>query len=419
MSTQRIALCVSLAFASTGGSEVGAAQEGRPVALIGATVIDGTGSAPLPDGVVLIENGRIRAIGPRRSTRIPDGFERRDLTGLTVLPGLIDSHVHLQFALPQGAGEAQTEAALDSLLREFLRYGITTIRDVGDAYPWITQLRRSIEEGRRTGPHVVAAGPLLTARGGHPAGTLLRGNRVAIEAATRQIDTPAEGRAVVRDLHAGGIDLIKVVFDSAGRKNTARPDRIPTLDPATLGAVIDEARTLHLPVTVHWGNVDELPAVLAARPTQLEHAGYAALPLSLVRDIADRGIAVDPTLTVLSSILPPEVFATGPLNNVRLLHAHGVVITAGTDAPLGNQRFGESLHRELELLVVAGLSPMDAIRAATFHPSRLLAREHDSGTLERGQRADLIAIVGNPLADVGAARHVHLVRLNGRAVDLR
>jgi imidazolonepropionase-like amidohydrolase len=103
---------------------------------------------------------------------------------------------------------------------------------------------------------------------------------------------------------------------------------------------------------------------------------------------------------------------------VRRLHASGVIITAETDAPLGNQRFGESLHRELELLVEAGLSRMQAIRSATSHPALLLGRTHDFGTIETGRRADLIAVAGDPLVAISATRNVRLVILSGRSMHV-
>ena len=392
------------------------AQTRPPLALIGATIIDGTGAPALPDAVILIENGRIRAVGPRRQTVIPDGFERRDLTGLTVLPGLIDSHVHINFALPRGPNDPQAEATINALLQEFLRYGVTGIRDVGAGYPWIIELARSIDSGRREGPRIFAAGPMLTAPGGHPAGTLLRGNDAAIKTGTRQITSPEEGRAVVRDLASGGVDVIKAVFDSRGRPNS--PQRIPTLDAQALNAIVAEARRVGVPVTVHWGNVDELPAVIAARPTQIEHAGYTPIPASTIAQIARAGIVVDPTLAVFSaSIASPDEFAKGPLENVRRLHAAGVVITAGTDAPLDNLHCGESLHRELELLVEAGLSPMEAIQAATSRPAHLLKRGDDIGAIQVGKRADVIAVAGDPLRSISDLRNVRLVIRGGHVFE--
>jgi imidazolonepropionase-like amidohydrolase len=400
-----------LGFAASVGSALGQNRK-QSLALVGATVIDGTGALPLRDAVVLIESGRIVAIGSRARTKIPDHFERRDLRGLTVLPGLIDSHVHLNFALPQGPNDPKADLIINGVLQDFLRHGVTSIRDLGAGYPWIIELRQSVDEGRRIGPRIFAAGPLLTAPGGHPAGTLLVGNKPAIETGTRQITTPDEGRAVVRELASGGVDTIKAVVDSGGRRS--RPQRIPTLNAETLAAIVSEAHSLGLPVTVHWGNVDELPAIIAAHPTQIEHAGYVSIPQSLISEIAHAGIVVDPTLAVLSSAATPEEFATGSFDSVRRLHASGVVITAGTDSPLGNSRFGESLQRELELLVGAGLSPMEAIQAATSRPASLLKRGSEIGTLQAGKRADVITVAGDPLEAISNIRNVRMVIRDGQ-----
>ena len=395
-----------------------AAQPARRLALVGATVIDGVNARPLPDAVVLIENGRIAAVGTRARTPIPDGFERKDLTGLTLLPGLIDSHVHITFALLRGPNDPQADAKVNEILREFLRHGVTSIRDVGAGHPWIIDLARSIDEGRREGPRILAAGPMLTAPGGHPAGTLLRGNDGAIASGTRQITSLEQGRAVVRDLATGGVDVIKAVVDSRGRPNS--PERLATLDTRVLEAIVAEAHAVGLPVTVHWGNVDELPAVVASRPTQLERAGYAPIPAPVIAGIARAQIVVDPTLTVLSrTIASADEFAAGPLYNVRRLHEAGVAITAGTDAPLSNQRFGDSLHHELELLVQAGLSPMEAIQAATIRPTQLLTRTQDLGRVQAGARADLIAVAGDPSTEISKIRNVRLVIRDGRVWDER
>src|SRR5262249_21261986 len=148
------------------------------------------------------------------------------------------------------------------------------------------------------------------------------------------------------DLAAGRVDLIKAVFDSGGRKN--RPEHIPTLDSRVLTAIVAEARRAGLPVTVHWGNVDELPAIVAAGAAQIEHSGYAPIPAPVIAQIARAGIVVDPTLAIMQTVVAsPDEFTRGPLENVRRLHEAGAVITAGTDSPLGNLHFGEGLHQEL------------------------------------------------------------------------
>jgi imidazolonepropionase-like amidohydrolase len=384
------------------------------IALVGGTVIDGSGDPPVPDTVVLIEGDRIERVGPRATVTIPDGAERHDVAGLTVLPGLVDSHVHLRFMFPMEPGEPSA-GALDAALERLLRAGVTSIRDVGGPFPWIVEVSRSIDAGRRSGPRIFAAGPLITAPGGHPAGTLLKGQREAIGLATREVASADAGREAVRQLAAGGVSLIKVVFDS-GREGSARFPIVPRLDVDTLDAVVSEAKQLHLPVTVHWGNASELPFVVAAGPTQIEHAGYGdPIPDALIGEIVRMGIAVDPTLTVFSALLSPLRFQEGPLANIRKLARAGAILTAGTDTPLGATSPGESLHRELELLVEAGLTPMQAIQAATVRPARVLGRT-DLGTVQAGMLADLVVVAGDPLASISATRNVRIVLRDGRIV---
>lgn len=386
-----------------------------PLALIGATVIDGTGAPPFRDATIIVENGCITAVGPRSQVEVPDGAERRDLTGLTILPGFIDSHVHISFALPRGPDDPQAEARISEVLREFLRNGVTTIRDLGGAYPWIIGLSRSIEDGRREGPRILAAGPMLTSPGGHPAGTLLRGNQLAIDTSTRQLLSPEQARATVSDLAAGGVNVIKAVVDCRGRADS--PERIPTLDTATLGAIVAEAGASSLPVTVHWGNVDELRSIVALRPTQLEHCRCEPIQTSVIDDIKRAGIVVDATLVIAeASAASAEQDFLGALQNVRRLREAGVSITAGTDAPLRNLPFGESLHRELELLVDAGLTPMEAIEAATSSPAKAMKRGDEIGAVQSGKRADLIAVAGDPLQNISDTRKIKFVIRDGRIV---
>lgn len=389
----------------------------RPYALVGATLIDGSGGTPVPDSVLVIEKGQIFSVDHRPTFRIPDGIEQKNVGHLTILPGLIDSHVHISFALgPEGSNGAAAENIIGSVLAEFLKYGVTTIRDLGGAYPWIIDLAQSIEKEHRAGPRVVAAGPMLTAPGGHPAGTLLRGMEPAIALSTRQLTSPEDARIAVRNLHAGGVALIKAVLDSRGRAYS--PERIPTLNSELLAAITGEARSLGLPVTVHWGNVDELPAIVSVRPDQIEHSGYAPIPVEMIEEIASAGIAVDPTLRMMQAGSSSEdAFGWGALANVARLHEAGVIITAGTDAPLRGLRFGESLHGELELLAKAGLSPMEVIQAATSRPASRMKMDREIGMVQPGKRADLIGIAGNPLLDIKHIRNIRLVIRDGRIVE--
>jgi imidazolonepropionase-like amidohydrolase len=178
--------------------------------------------------------------------------------------------------------------------------------------------------------------------------------------------TPDEARAVARGLAVSGVDVIKVVFDSGRTAEGFGRGLVPVLGAPVLRALAEEGRAAAIPVTVHWGNISELQRVIEARRSSLEHAaGYAAMPEQMISSIAAAHIDVDATLTVLAAHLPPDVLRDGPFANVRELTHAGVTINAGTDAPLRRLKLGESLHRELELLVEAGLSTTQALSAAT------------------------------------------------------
>src|SRR5262245_31347649 len=381
----------------------------RIIALLGATVLDGTDAPPLRDGVIVVEGARIRAVGPRSAVAVPPGARAVDVTGLTVLPGLIDSHVHLALALSTGAGEA----GLDSVLAGLLDHGVTSVRDLGGPHPWLVELARAVEAGVRSGPRIFAAGPTLTAPGGHPAGTLLRGNSEAIELGTRQLRDADDARGVARGLGRGGLCGINASVDGG---STRSPYGIlPRLATAVLRAVVSEARAVGLPVTVHWSNVGELRYVIAVRPNQIEHPGVTPIPDSLIAQIRAAGIAVDPTLVAYSSFLPANLLASGPFANVRRLAGAGVTITAGTDAPLVG-RLGDALHRELELLVQAGLTPIQAIHAATGSAGQQLGASSDVGIIAPGKRADLLVVAGDPLVTISDTRQIRMVLRAGRIV---
>jgi imidazolonepropionase-like amidohydrolase len=372
------------------------------IALLAALVIDGTGAPPIRDAAILIRAGRIVAVGPRQSTLPSEEIETHDLGALTIMPGLVDHHVHLSFAFSHVLrGDFPDAAAIDAVLSSILDHGVTTIYDLGGPFPWTLELARSIERGERTGPTIRCAGPIITAVGGHPAGTLLAGNARAAEASTRQISTPQEAHAVVRTLAASGVDVIKVVFDSGRTAEGFGRGVVPILEAPVLQAIVAEGRAAGLPVTVHWGNVSELPQIIAARPTSIEHAGYEAIPEEIVSSIAAAHIDLDATLSVLAAHLPQDVLRNGPFENVRNLARAGVTIKAGTDAPLRGLKLGESLHRELELLVEAGLSTTQALSAAT-------------SPLVPGARADLIAVAGDPITSISSVRSVRMVMCAGR-----
>jgi len=392
------------------------------VALIRARVIDGTGAPPIEEAMILIRDGRIVAVGPADEIPIPEGAQVLKLRGLTVLPGLIDSHVH--FGAPEVERfEDYQKLSVPALIwdamrmhpgkrRAFIEHGVTAIKSVGDPYPWIIEVKRAIEGGKLEGPRVFAAGPGFTAPGGHPAGTIFKDNPYLIRTATRQMTDPERAREEVRSLAQGRVDFIKALYDGGSERSPF--GLLPKLDRAVLKAIIEEAHAQGLKVTVHWSHIRELVEIVDLGMDGLEHAGVEELPESLVQEIAARGIWVTPTLAVFERLFPPAVLEVAK-RNVRKLREAGVKIAAGTDAGNPGVLFGPSLHRELELLVEAGLTPMEAILAATKNAAELLGME-ELGTLEPGKLADLIAVEGNPLRDISTIRDIRLVIKGGKVL---
>ncbi len=221
-----------------------------------------------------------------------------------------------------------------------------------------------------------------------------------------------QSRAAVLGLAADGVDVVKAVYDGGSTRSPF--GLIPRLEREALVAAVAAAREHRVRAFVHWQHWADLDGVLSARPDVLVHLGIGEMPDSSARAIATSGAIVQPTLAVFAGVLPPALFERLYLANVSRLARAGVRLAAGTDAPLGPP-VGDGLHRELELLVRAGLTPGEALRAATSTAADGVGRA-DLGRVTPGARADLLAVAGDPLADVGALRNVRVVVAGGRVV---
>jgi enamidase len=387
-------------------SGMAAAQAQSVTAITGVRLIDGTGAAPLENATIVMRDGLIVATGRAASVAVPEGAERIDGSGRTAIPGLIDAHVHLGATVVAGLGEFAP-----AMLQQFLSHGVTTVRSVGDVTPWVLDLRAGIRSGAVVGPRLIAAGPMFTAPGGHPAGTWLRQMPEVAPLLSRQMTNADSAILEVRRLAAAGVDLIKAVFDEGDERSPF--GRIPRLDVSVLNAIIAQARTSNLPSVVHIGSVSQIPLVLAARPDELQHVPVSPIPDSLVRALAAAGVAVTPTIAPFAEFLPPQVLNL-MYGNVRRLAQAGVALIAGSDAPLG-PRFGTGLHDEMKHLVAAGLTPAEALAAATRSAARALRRS-DLGTLEPGKRADIVLLAQDPLASIENTRTIIMVFQDGRLV---
>jgi imidazolonepropionase-like amidohydrolase len=349
--------------------------------LSGGDYLDARAGALRPNGAILVRDGKIVALYPRGSSwRPPAGATVIDLAGRTILPGLIDAHVHLTLA-----GDPDSNAAAT------LRAGFTTVADLGSAGGAGIRLRDAITAGRVAGPTVIAAGSWIGARGG------------VCEFGGATVNGADEARArAVKDLDAGA-DLLKVCVTGWPADAIAFPDSVE-LGAAVLDGVVAVAATAHRPVYAHAiGRAGALMAAahgaraLAHTPV-VDSAGALALKRT--------GVAVITTLATLSA----GRGGAEVRRSVRLLHWAGVPLVLGTDA--GVLPHGQNA-RELAALVEAGLTPAEALRAATIDAAALLGLDQ-IGDIAPGKAGDFVVVEGNPLESIRALERPVLVVKGGR-----
>ena len=379
------------------------------------TLIDGTGAPAVRDAVVQIDNGRIEAVttaGPSGSW--PASTEVIDASGLTVLPGLIDCHDHLAFhgyelAKRWGLDEPQSTRHLRTagVARQILESGYTAIRDAGglDA-----GFRLAIQEGLITGPRLVLSLAIISPTGG-------LGDRVSPSGHTAPTGSDpglppsvADGleavRTTVRTMVRAGADVIKCATTGGASSRAGHGPKDAAFNADEMRALVDEAHALGRRVMCHAVGGPGLRRAIEAGVDSIEHGCYLDEDPELIPMMVERGIFFVPTLTVYEyhreSTAPhvrerARALRAHHLESVRHALAAGVKVVAGTDAG-GHGHPNNAL--ELEHLVAAGMSPMQALQAATSLAAECLALEAEIGTIEKGKWADLVVVDGDPLRDV-------------------
>jgi imidazolonepropionase-like amidohydrolase len=426
------AIGLALGLAALVTSSGSAQEAATPVVAIRAgALIDGTGAAPVRNAVVVIRGDRIAAVGA--AVRIPPEARVIDLSSYTVLPGFIDAHVHLADR-PIGVGDwvhrAVTESEGDDALwgalhaRVTLLAGFTTVRDVGgDDFADIA-LKRAIDAGRVPGPRLVAAGHLIGISGGH-----CDANGYAPEGLVRERG-PLEGvasgadqvREAVRLQVKYGAGVIKICA-TGGVLSQGDEIGAQQMTEEEMRAAVETARMLGRRVAAHAHGNEGIKAAVRAGVTSIEHGSF--LDDEAVRLMVDRGTWLVPTLSAGEAVGTPEAASRLPAfayekgrrswdamqRSIRLAVAGGVKIALGTDA--GVDPHGRNAH-EFELLVTAGgMREMQAIQAGTMNAATLLGVEHDVGSVEAGKYADLVAVLGDPLADITTLQHPVFVMKGG------
>lgn len=387
--------------------------------LRGATLIDGAGAAPARGRAVVVDDGRIVEVA---ADAPPRGAAALDLGGLTLLPGLINCHVHLCLAgdadpartLNDESYAATTIRALVNA-RRTVEAGVTTVRDLGGREYAELAVRDAVRAGVVPGPRVLCAGRAVCMTGGH--GWRMLG---------RQADGVDDVRKAVREQLRAGADVIKLVA-TGGVMTPGVDPRAAQLTLAELAAGVDEAHRARRRAAAHAMAEEGIAWCLDAGLDTIEHGVY--LTEALARRMATQGTALVATLIAPHAIVEggmaagiPEFAVTKSvavrerhLESFRLAMRAGVAIAAGTDAGTPLNPHG-SVVPELSLMVAAGMAPLEAIRAATSVAADVLGLADETGRVAPGLAADLVAVEGDPAADVKALDAVRLVLAGGRVV---
>jgi imidazolonepropionase-like amidohydrolase len=398
-------------------NEVAKPAANQTIAIVGATLIDGRGAPPLKDAVVIVRGEKIVAVGARAAVTIPETAALIDARGLTLLPGLIDAHFHLD-------GD-------DGLPSLYLSHGVTSVRDPG---AWIESYDGARQSGQPL-PRLFLAGPHLdNSPPAYPHDAFI-------------VRDAEETRLAVNRFMDQGASVIKVYF------------RLPL---GLIRVAVETAHARGAPVTAHLEIVDAADAIRAG-VDGIEHItsfGTALLPLreaekyrqavladnnarregrykvwseldlnasraqALLELIAQRGTFVSPTLAVFEKQAGDKDATethlrafSQMLKFVGMVKRAGGRIVVGSHSSVPHAERGWAYQRELELLVAGGLSPMEALVAGTMENARFFRVADRLGSIEAGKLADLILIDGDPLKDLGAMRRVKRVMLNGKWVE--
>jgi len=394
-------------------------------------VLDVDAGEVLADRQVLIANGDVEAI-LRTGEPVPDGARVVDLGGLTVLPGLIDCHSHLigdmEYAGVPGTMTSAAEEAMTGVrnARATVEAGFTTVRDVGTFRAFVdVALRVAIDAGWTPGPRMQCAGAYITSPGGGGDVTgLARDIAIPSDLRVGVIRSPAEGRQRVRELAAGGATVIKLIVTGAVLTRGTRPD-VVELDEATVRACVEEAAAHGLFVAAHAHGAEGIKVAARAGARSIEHGsliddeGVALLADTgtyLVADLYDGDWIAEvgardgwPDETMEKNRQTTDAQRQG----FRKAVAAGVRLAYGTDSGV----YPHGLNaRQLPYLVRYGMTPAEAVRSATAVAAELMGWEDRVGRLTRGRAADLVAVEGDPLLDVGVLSDVRFVMKGGLVV---
>ena len=395
------------------------------VILEGATLIDGTGALPKPNTTIVIDGNRIVFVSNNTAYNFDLNFSAANsvnLTGKYIIPGLFDMHAHVASVLKDSYNQSESEYAL----RMLLIHGITTIRNPGGPTEQSVTLRDNVSEGRIVGPQIFTAGQLLNTP------------QIPVPFVEKRVQTEQDVRQEVRTQVVAGVDYIKLYVG---------------LTPDLVKAAIDEAHFYRKKVIGHlymtsWTDaanlgIDALTHGVPVSPFLLSEADQQKFLESgdhpfnhllwldlvdlngpeinnMISALVNNDIPVDPTLDIYEIITKePQHQYLWPkvLQLTKTLYDNGVTILSGTDIPNFDLVPGASLHHELEILVEAGISPLEVIKIATRNGAQALGIEEDVGTIESGKQADMVILSDNPINEISNTKKIEAVINNGQLIE--
>jgi imidazolonepropionase-like amidohydrolase len=432
---------LALSLAATLAAATLAAQQPRAtnypvrgtgtVVLHAARLIDGTGSAPVADGVVVVTDDRIVAAGRRGSVAEPAGARVIELGDATLLPGFIDAHVHIAGrTLGDPAGDAAAVRdfpATGAILgvenaRRTLMAGFTTVRNAGSEDFADVALRNAINQGFIVGPRVLASGHAVGITGGHCDENGFRPGLLEGDYRTGIANSPDQVAAAERYQAKYGADVIKICA-TGGVLSEGDAVGVQQFSEAELRAAVEEARLLERRVMAHAHGAEGIRAAVRAGVHSIEHGSF--LDREGARLMAQRGTYLVPTLSAGEAVLRAANSgvltgqraekareAVGAMRGAtRIAMAAGAPVALGTDAGVGAH--GANGHEFTLMVEWGGMTPMQSIQAGTLNAARLLGVDRQVGTLAAGKAADVVAVPGDPTRDIRAMERPVFVMRNG------
>jgi len=421
-----------------------ASARAQVVALEHVRLIDGAGSPPVEDATIVLADRKIRALGPSGEVEVPDGAERLDLSGKTVMPGVINLHGHVGMVkgLTQSA-DNYTRENVTSQLETLANYGVTTVVSLGTDLDLMLDIRGEQRRGRIYGARVFTALQGFTRRGGYPT------HAPGVKGVAQEVATAAQARAWVKQLHEKGADVVKMWVDDGF-------DKFPKLTPKLYGAIIGEAHKHGLKAFAHIWELSDAKGLVEAGVDVIAHSVRdEEVDEEFIAQLKENGVTYVPTLTREQSLFayadPPEwlgdpfftkgvepevieavrtelgpsqkedpkteVYREGfnvAMRNLKTLSEAGVRIGFGTDSGPPARFPGFFEHWEMELMTQAGLTPMEVIQSFSQTAAETLEVEDRLGTLEKGKAADLVVLDKNPLDGIRNTRTIHSVYVAGK-----